>query len=1003
MARQANRLDNGGRIDRGKPLTFTFDGRRLQGYAGDTLASALLANGIHLVGRSFKYHRPRGIYSAGAEEPNAIVQIGRGATTSPDHRATQVELYDGLEARSLNAWPSLNFDIGTINQRFARFLPAGFYYKTFMWPGFLWPTYEKIIRAAAGMGETPTEPDPDRYDKRHGHCDVMVVGSGPAGVAAALAAARGGARVMLVDEQGEMGGSLLADTVEIDGKPAAEWLAAGLAELAALPEVTLLPRTTAFGYYDCNTVGMLERVTDHLGAAAPDNLPRQRLWTVRVGQVVLATGAIERSMAFSHNDRPGTMLAGAVRTYIQRFGVLPGRRAVVFTNNDSAYGAAIDLAKAGAEVAAIVDLRPEPAGPLAKQAGEMGLPIFGGHSITKTSGGRRIRGVEVMTLNQAGDGVVGAAQRFACDLLCVSGGWNPAVHLFSQSGGRNRFDTGIASFRPDTSPQDLAIVGAANGDFTLAAALADGHAAGLSAARAVGFEAEDQAAPITESVAADEARTIWMLPSQDGPAHGRKHFVDLQGDVTAGDIQLAAREGYRSVEHTKRYTTLGMGTDQGKTGNITGHAILAETLDSPIEEVGTSTFRPPYTPVTFGALAGRDLGPELADPTRRTPMHHWHEANGAKWEDVGQWKRPWYYPKGGEDMRAAVDRECLAVRNGIGILDATTLGKIDIQGPDAATLLNRIYTNAWSKLAIGRCRYGLMLGEDGMVIDDGVTARLGENHFLMTTTTGNAARILGWLEEWVQTEWPELKVYMTSVTEQYATATICGPKARQVLTSLSPDTDLSPEALPFMGWCTATVAGLPARIFRVSFTGESSFEINVPANHGMALWSALMAAGAEYDITPFGTETMHVLRAEKGFIIVGQETDGTVTPADLGMAWALSKTKDFIGKRSLSRPDSVRDDRKQLVGLLPENPNQVLPEGAQLLAEVTKKPPMPMIGHVTSSYFSATLGRSFALALLQRGASRHGEVIDVGFDGQTAKAKVTEPCFYDPEGKRLHD
>ncbi len=1002
---QRQRLAKGGRIDRTRLLSFTFDGRSYKGYAGDTLASALMANGVSVLGRSFKYHRPRGLFGAGAEEPNAIVQLEEGPDTIPNLRATQVELYDGLMASSVNAWPGLDWDIGEINSLFSRVLPAGFYYKTFMWPASFWMKYEEVIRRAAGLGRCPEHPDPDTYDKMHAHCDVLVVGGGPAGLMAALTAGKAGARVILADEQTEFGGALLDRRNAIDGKPAADWVAAAVAELEAMEDVRLLPRTHAAGYYEHNFLTLLERKTDHLHPVARRRTPgpRQRLWKVRAAQVVLATGAIERPLVFADNDRPGVMLASAAQTYVNRYGVKPGSRAVVFTNNDSAYAAAMDLHDGGVDIAAVVDLRENPGGALVTEARGKGITVLDGRAVVATEGRKRVQAVDVAPLSADGRVAEGAHRRFECDLVLVSGGWNPAVHLFSHAGGKLSFEPDRAQFLPGTTPLPCRAAGSASGDIQLAQCLANGQKAGEVAAAANGFRRRGRlpGIPQCDDVAEGPMRHVWQVPGRK-PAAQLKQFVDLQHDVTAADVHLAAREGYESVEHLKRYTTLGMGTDQGKTANINGLAIMAETLGRDIPGVGTTTFRPPYTPVTLGAMAGRDVG-ALADPVRRTPMHHWHETAGALFEDVGQWKRPWYYPKQGESMQDAVDRECLATRNAIGVLDATTLGKIDIQGPDAAELLNRVYTNAWSKLAVGRCRYGLMLGEDGMVMDDGVTTCLGENHYLMTTTTGNAARVMGWLEEWLQTEWPDLKVYLNSVSEYWATIAIAGPFARELLAELTDDIDVANEAFPFMSLRSGTVAGIPARVFRISFTGEVSFEINVPSTYGLAMWNAVMMAGEKYGITPFGTETMHVLRAEKGYIIVGQDTDGTITPGDLGMDWIVSKKKpDFIGKRSLSRQDTARSDRKQLVGLLTENPSEVLPEGGQIVAIVKDSPPMDMIGHVTSSYYSANLGRSIALALVKGGHDRLGKSVYVPLEGRTVKAKVSKTVFFDPEGERLN-
>jgi sarcosine oxidase subunit alpha len=993
-----HRLPHGGRIDRARPLRFTFNGAGYEGFAGDTLASALLANGVHLVGRSFKYHRPRGIVAAGAEEPNALVQLGRGGRTEPNVRATQIELYEGLIAHSQNCWPSVEFDLGAVNDLLSPLLAAGFYYKTFMWPPSWWrDVYERAIRATAGLGKAPTEADPDRYEHRYAHCEVLIVGGGPAGLAAALAAGRSGARVILAEDQALLGGALLAEPLD---HPGVAWLEQARAEIAALPEVRVLTRTTVFGYYDHNYLGLLERVGDHLGAAAPPHLPRQRLWKLRARQVVLATGAIERPLVFAENDRPGIMLAGAVRSYFHRHAVLAGRQAVVFTNNDSAYRTALDLRAAGAEVT-VVDLRQRLVGALPARARSVGISLLQGSAIVGTSGHRRVSSVHVRRLLDGGDRVERAGDNLSCDLVCVSGGWNPTIHLQSQSRARPRFDPARGIFLPGEPIQAERSAGACNGTFALAACLAEGARAGAAAAEAAGFTAK---MPDLSRFAEPEeapARLLWQVPS-GRPLRRSKQFVDLQNDVTAADITLALREGYRSIEHVKRYTTTGMGTDQGKTSNVNALGIVSDVTGQPIEELGVTTFRAPYTPVPFGAIVGRNCG-ALFEPVRRTPMQAWHEAEGAVFEDVGQWRRPWYYPRPGEDMQAAVAREVAAARSTIAILDASTLGKIDLQGRDAAELLNRVYTNAWSKLAIGRCRYGLMLGEDGMVFDDGVTTRLGEQHYLMSTTSGGAARVLAWLEEWLQTEWPTLEVYCTSVTEQWATISLSGPECRKLVAELVDDVDLDPEAFPHMSVREGHVQGVPARIFRISFTGELGYELQVPASYGLPLWKACIAAGRKYGITPYGTEAMHVLRAEKGYIIAGQETDGTTTPEDLGMDWIVAQQKpDFIGKRSLARADMRERGRKQLVGLLPDDPNAVLDEGAQIVADPAEVVPMTMIGHVTSSYMSPNLGRAFALAMLRDGRARLGQKLYVPLLDRTLAVTVTEPVFLDKEGARLH-
>ena len=999
---QPCRLPRGGLIEREREVGFRFNGRAMTGHPGDTLASALLANGVHLVARSFKYHRPRGILAAGAEEPNALVQLGSGARTEPNPKATQVRLVDGLEAASVNVFPSVEFDLGAATGFGSHLMVAGFYYKTFKGSQRLWQrVYEPAIRRAAGWGKAPSEPDPDRYDHRHVHCDVLVVGAGPAGLAAARAAAASDARVILIDEQAVPGGSLLAGSSIVDGRGGPDWAAAALAEIAARPEAQVLLNTTAFGYYDRNYVAAVQQLHDGSDRSA---LPRQRIWHIRAGRVVLATGAHERPLVFADNDRPGTMLAGAVRAYLHRWAVVPGRRAVLFANNDGAYATAFDLLEAGCDIQAVVDSRRGAEGALVEEARRAGIRVLDGSVVTGTRGYKRIAAVEVRRRNGRDHAVESTCQWLDCDLLCVSGGWSPVVHLFSQSGGRLAYDEARACFRPDVGRQALRSVGGCNATFDLPGCLREGHEAGGDAAEQTGFRVPDLAAPVagnTPDVGDPEA--LWLVPGATAPNRGkRKWFVDLQNDTTAADIHLAVREGFESVEHMKRYTLAGFGTDQGKTSNINALAILAERVGLRMGQVGTTTFRPPYTAVTFGALAGLDRGP-LLEPVRVTSIQERHTAAGAVFEDVGQWKRPRYFPRAGEDMAAAVARECRAVREGVGMIDASTLGKIDIQGPDSAEFLNRVYTSAWSKLPVGKVRYGIMCREDGMVFDDGTTSRIGETRYLMTTTTGGAAAVLDHLEEYLQTEWPELRVRLTSVTEQWASVGIAGSRAFDVLAALAPDRDLSPAALPFLGWCDATLAGLKARVFRISFTGELQYEVNVVWPDGPALWDAVRDAGEQFGITPYGTETMHVLRAEKGFIIVGQETDGTQTPDDLGLNWLIAKSKpDFVGKRSMARTDMLRPDRKQLVGLVPVDPARALPEGAQLIEtrDAGRAPPVPMLGFVTSSYFSPALDQGFALALVAGGRARHGDEILAALPEGDVRVKICDPVFYDREGKR---
>ncbi len=1000
---QVNRLSQGGRIDRSQPLTFNFNGQTYQGYAGDTLAAALLANGVDVVGRSFKYSRPRGIVAAGAEEPNAVLQIGSTeAAQIPNVRATQQALYANLSATSTNGWPSVNTDLmGILGKVGGGMMPPGFYYKTFMYPQNLWLTYEKYIRKAAGLGRSPKENDPDIYDYMNQHCDVLVVGAGPAGLAAALAAGRSGARVILADEQEEFGGSLLSTREMLDDKPAAEWAAKAIAELQAMPEVTLLPRATVNGYHDHNFLTIHQRLTDHLGEVAPMGQPRQRLHRVRASRVVLATGAHERPLVYGNNDVPGNMLAEAVSTYVRRYGVAPGQKLVLSTNNDYAYRVVLDWLDAGRQVVAVADARSNPRGSWVEEARRRGVRVLTGSAVVEARGSKRVTGARICAIDAAKHKVTSPGETLDCDLIASSGGYSPVVHLASHLGGRPVWREDILAFVPGEGFQKRHCAGAVNGVFGMGDSLADGFEAGAKAAAEVGFQPVTGTLPKAEKRIEEATIALFQVPHDKNTARAPKQFVDQQNDVTAAGIELATREGFESVEHVKRYTALGFGTDQGKLGNINGLAIAARSLGIGIAEMGTTMFRPNYTPVTFGAIAGRHCG-ELFEPKRYTALQKWHLQQGAEFEDVGQWKRPWYFPKNGEDMHAAVARECLAVRNAVGILDASTLGKIDIQGPDAREFLNRVYTNAWTKLDVGKARYGLMCKEDGMVFDDGVTACLADNHFVMTTTTGGAARVMEWLEIYHQTEWPELKVYFTSVTDHWATLTLSGPNSRKLLAEVT-DIDLDKDAFPFMTWKEGKVAGVPARVFRISFTGELSYEVNVQADYALGVLEQIAEAGKKHGLTPYGTETMHVLRAEKGFIIVGQDTDGSVTPDDLGMGWCVGRTKPFswIGWRGMNREDCLKENRKQLIGLKPVDPNKVLPEGAQLVFDPKQSIPMTMVGHVTSSYMSAAMGHSFAMALVRGGLKRIGERVFAPLvDGSVIEAEIVSPVFYDPKGDR---
>jgi len=1019
-----SRTPEGGRIDRSRPLSFTFDGKTYQGFAGDTLASALLANGVHLIGRSFKYHRPRGVLAAGAEEPNALVTVVRDAARrTPNLRATQVELYDGLAAHSQNRWPSLGLDFGRVNDWLSPFFPAGFYYKTFMWPPQAWKAlYEPLIRRAAGLGVAPTLPDPDRYAQRYAHCDVLVVGGGPAGLAAALAAADSGARVMLCDESSEFGGSLLGDpSARIDGEAALDWVRRTVTELRKHARVTLLFRTTAFGYFPHNFLGLCQRLTDHL-ATPPAHLPRERLWQVRARRVVLATGAIERPLVFPGNDRPGIMLAGAAQTYLNRHGVRVGNRAVVVTASDGAYQAALDLQAQGVEIALIADVRSSATGPLPEAARRARIETVDSATVLATEGGRRVRAIVIGETDGAGQ--VRAIRKLGCDAVLMSGGFTPSVHLFSQSRGKLVWSEALQAFTPGQSAERERSVGACCGTMDLARALAEGASAGADAGResngqraslAASLEAPLEA-PLAEPLALAPRVTrrfaVDTLPRGTGASLGElpagsaprslKAFVDFQHDVTAKDIKLAAREGFRSIEHVKRYTTTGMATDQGKTSNLNALAIVSRQESRAIADIGLTTFRMPYTPTTFGAFAGLSRG-DLFDPKRTTPMHAWSEAKGAVFENVGLWKRARYFPRVGETMHAAVARECLAVRGACGIFDASTLGKIEVVGADAAEFMNRLYVNNWSALGVGRARYGILCRDDGFIYDDGVVARLDKDRFHVTTTTGGAPRVLALMEDYRQTEWPDLDVWLTSTTEQWAVIAVQGPNARRVLEPLVSGVDVSAAALPHMGVARGRIAGVPMLLFRVSFTGELGFEINVPADYGAAVWESVHAAGQAHGMVEYGTETMHVLRAEKGYIIVGQDTDGTVTPDDAGLAWAIGKNKpDFVGKRSLERASMRAADRKQLVGLRSRDGRSVLEEGAQVAEQPGQTPPMVLIGHVTSSYHSSVLEHPIALALIAGGRARLGQTLHVPMPSGDLEVEVTSPVFYDPTGARLN-
>ncbi|MFW5655324.1 MAG: sarcosine oxidase subunit alpha family protein [Roseicyclus sp.] len=1001
----STRLATGGRLlDRSRRIPFTFNGRRLSGYPGDTLASALMASGQMLMGRSFKYHRPRGPVASGPEEPNALVNLGTGDRHEPNQRATTTELFEGLTATSQNHWPSLEFDVGQVNAALSRLLPAGFYYKTFIHPRPLWKhLYEPFIRQSAGLGKAPEAEtrDPDSYEHFHAFTDVLVVGGGAAGLAAALAAGRAGARVLLVEQTAHWGGRAPVDGGQIDGQPAEDWVAAAVSELQGMENVTLRARTMGAGLYDHGYALAYERVGDHL--PRPEG-PRHRLWRIRAARVVTATGAIERPLSFAGNDVPGVMLASAVRDYVVNWAVSPGDRTVVVTNNDDAYRTALALKAAGLDVPAVIDARPEGGGRLMEEAKAAGIRVETGRGIAKVKGGKRVEAV--FTCPQAGEGAT--VQEIRCDAVAMSGGWSPVVHLWSHTGGKLVWDEAEAFFRPDPDRAPLGhdgapnviAAGAANGVLGLREILADAHAAGQRAAEETGHRPRSDAAPVGD--ARDEAplAPVWIMPQGAAPALRAKAWLDFQNDVKVSDVELAAREGYESVEHAKRYTTLGMATDQGKLSNINGLAVLSQALGQPIPQVGTTTFRPPYTPISMGAIAGPARG-DTFQPIRRTPMHDWHEAHGADWEPVGQWRRPYTYRREGESREDAVNREVKNTRETLGMLDASTLGKILVKGPDAGRFMDMLYTNMMSTLKPGRCRYGLMCSENGFLMDDGVVARLDEDTFLCHTTTGGADHVHAHMEEWLQTEWWDWKVWTLNVTEQWGQIAVVGPNARKVLERLG-GLDVSKEALSFMGWTEGTLAGFPVRVFRISFSGELSYEIAVPASQARALWEAIFEAGQEFGVMPYGTECLHVLRAEKGFIMIGDETDGTVIPQDLGLDWAISKKKDdYIGKRAQQRAHMADPERWKLVGLETLD-GSVLPHGAYATAPGTNANGQRNTqGRVTSTYYSATLGRGIAMGLVHRGPERMGEVLEFPkVDGTVVKAKIVEPVFHDREGTK---
>ena len=994
---QRYRVASGGAIDRSRTLHFRFDGEAFTGHPGDTLASALLANGVRLMGRSFKYHRPRGVMGIGNEEPNALIRLGEGARAEPNLRATNIELYDGLVAESQNRWPSLRFDVGAASAQIARLLPAGFYYKTFMWPRSWWMRYEHFIRHAAGLGRVAQAPDPDVYAKRFAHCDVLVVGAGPTGLMAAKSAASSGARVMLVDDGAHPGGSLLNDGSVLDGLSAEQWANRVVDELSQHENVKVLMRANAFGYYDQNLIAINERVADHL-AMPPRRLPRQRVWWVRAGEVVLATGAIERPIVFPGNDLPGVMLASAAGGYAHRFAARAGERAVLFTNNDAAYAQLPLLTRAGVKICAVVDVRSN--GPVAGALAHVessSAPLYRASVVCGTRGGRSLSGVWVSGFD--GRALRGPHHRVSCDLLCVSGGYNPTVHLFSQSQGRLRYDCDLATFVPDVSSQRERSAGASRGVFNLDECLADGARAGADAAKAAGYDAHECAAPdVAPSPALGALQALWEVPR----AHGNhtKCFVDFQNDVTSDDVRLAARENYQSVEHLKRYTTLGMGTDQGRTSNVNGLAIMAEVSARSIPEVGTTTFRAPYAPVTLGALAGMEVGDEL-EPLRRTPLHDWHLAHGGVMQNVGLWQRCRYYRRDNESMAQAVDREATHVRHAVGLVDVSTFGKIDIQGPDAAEFLERVCINRFHNLKVGRCRYHVMLREDGFIMDDGTTTRVDDTRFYMTTTTAAAGQVMSHLEFYAQTVWRDLRVQLTSVSDQWAGLAIAGPAAREVLdAAVNGSCDVSNQGLPFMASVPAHIAGAPVRIFRITFSGELGYELHMPSDYAVDVWERVFAAGKSHDIALYGTEAMAVMRIEKGHV-VHAELDGRTTLSDFGFDRFARREGDFVGRRALQRDELDASRRARLVGLESVT-GKAIPAGAHLVWNPTAATPTKRYGHVSSTCYSANLKKHIALALLDDADNWQGRTLYAvsPLKSMSTEVRITSPVFIDEQGAR---
>ena len=995
--RQNFRLDNAGLINKNKKISFKFNGKSYFGYEGDTLASALIANGVHLVGRSFKYHRPRGFFGAGVDEPYAIVQLYRNGETDPNVRATEQELFEGLEAKSVNCWPSVNFDIGAINNFLNIFLPAGFYYKTFMWPRSFWyKIYEPFIRKAAGFGAASTKHDKEKYEHKYEYCDLLIAGSGPSGLASAYAAAKNGARVILAEDKPRYGGSLLTSDVNIGNQSGKDWADDIITELKGMENVVVKNRSQIFGYYDHNMLVMSERLTDHL-PKSEKYTPKQRMWYIRAKQVVISSGSIERPIVFGNNDTPGVVLASAAKEYMKVYGVLVGKKPVIFTNNDSAYETAIEFKKNNINPI-VLDSRKNPQSEIIKEALSLGIDVKFSHVVVTAKGYKKVKSCDIAMISDNKENLIDISN-IQCDCICVSGFWTPTIHLASQSGSKTKFMEDIDAFIPDKSKQKEITLGSANGIFTLDETLKTSFQKGYELSKEITNKDNKLQSPQVSEKQHSKHDKFWCVPLPNGKKY--KRFLDFQNDVTVSDIELALREGYRSIEHVKRYTTLGMATDQGRTSNLNGLQLVSNLENKVVPAVGHTTFRPPYTPITIGAIVGREIG-KHSKPTRKSPMHNWHEKNNAVFVDAGVWLRPRYYKIGNESLFEASKREAENVRKNVGVCDVTTLGKIDVKGKDSAEFLNRVYTNAWLKLPVGKARYGVMLREDGVVMDDGTTTRISENHYHMTTTTAQAANVLAHLEYYLQIVWPELDVNVVSATEQWAGAAIAGPKSRDLLQKIFPDTDVSNGALPFMGFMEASLFGVKARIFRISFSGELAYEVNVESDNGNFMWEKIIENGKELNIQPYGTEALSTLRIEMGHV-AGSELDGRTIPYDAGLDGLVSKKKDFIGKRSLLRKAFNETDRQRIVGVVPLDKKTSIPEGSHLVNDPKAKLPILKLGHVSASCWSVEYNNPFSLAILKDGKNMIGSKLYAmsPLKNKTIPVEIVSSHYVDPKGERV--